>query len=154
EPAAHPAGVGAGGPLGGVGEREPLQQLVGTAAGVAAGQVEQPPDEIQVLAPGQLLVDRGVLAGEADHAAQLPGLLHDVVPGDGGGARVGGDQGGQAADEGGLAGTVGPEHTEDGALGHVQVDAVEGLGLAVVLDQAPNGDDGRGTAVRAGGDLR
>ena len=43
-------------------------------AGVLAGQVEQPPDHVEVLPAGELLVDRGVLAGEADGAAQLPGL--------------------------------------------------------------------------------
>lgn len=140
EAAAHPAGVLHGRPLGGLGEREPLQQLVGAGPGLLAGQIEQPPDHVEVLPAGELLVDRGVLPGEADDAAQLAGLLHHVVARDDRVPGVGGDQGGQAAYEGGLAGAVGAEHTEDGALAHIEVHAVQSFGLAVVLDQPPHLD--------------
>ena len=93
ETAPHSAGVLHRGPLGGVGEREAFQHLVGAAAGGLARQIEQPPDHVEVLPAGELLVDRGVLPGESDGAAQLPRLLHHVVTGDEGGAGVRGAPG-------------------------------------------------------------
>jgi hypothetical protein len=45
-------------------------------------------DHLQVLGPGQVLVDRRVLAGEADLAAQRRRLAGDVETGDAGAAAV------------------------------------------------------------------
>lgn len=137
QPAAHSAGVLHRGLLRRVREREALQQLVGARAGLLARQVEQPPDHVEVLPAGELLVDRGVLPGQADGAAQRAGLLHHVEARHDGVSGVGLDQGGQDSYEGGLAGAVGAEHAEDGALAHIEVHAVQSLGLAVVLDQPP-----------------
>src|SRR5690606_12810586 len=108
---------------------------------------EQPADEVQVLPAGQLLVHRGVLAGQPDHPAQLPGPADHVVPGDGGPSGGRGEQGGEDPHEGGLARAVRPEHPHHGALAHVQIDAVQRLRGAVVLDQPPYGD-GAGGATR------
>ncbi|HEX2709076.1 MAG TPA: hypothetical protein VHM66_13850 [Solirubrobacterales bacterium] len=47
-------------------------------------------DHLQVLGPGQVLVDRRVLAGEADLGPQLRRFGGDVEPGDPGAAAVGG----------------------------------------------------------------
>lgn len=126
--------------LGGLGEREPLQQVVGPGPGLLAGQVQQPADHVEVLPAGELLVDRGVLAGQAYGAAQLPRLADHVVARDRRRAGVGDDQGGQAADQGGLARAVGTEDTEHGALADEEVDPVQGLRVAVVLHQPPHFD--------------
>jgi site-specific DNA recombinase len=60
--------------------------------------VHQPADHDEVLPAGLLGVDRGVLAGEADDAADLGGLAADVVPGDGRLTGVGPGEGGEDAD--------------------------------------------------------
>ena len=57
--------------------------------------------------------------------ADRVGLAGDVMAGDLDLAAVGGDQGRQDADHRRLARTVGAEQGEDGALGDVEVDAVE-----------------------------
>ena len=57
------------GPVGGVGEVEALEQLVAAGADSVFGQVREPADQAQVLVAGEVLVDRGVLAGEADALA-------------------------------------------------------------------------------------
>jgi hypothetical protein len=56
------------------------------------------------------------------HGVRLP---DDVVAEDAQGARVGLEQGGDAAHEGGLAGAVGPEHGKDHTLFREQLQAVE-----------------------------
>ncbi len=53
----------------GVREREALEHFLSAAAVLALGEVVPEPDQLEVLAPGQQLVDRGVLAGEPDHAS-------------------------------------------------------------------------------------
>ena len=47
-------------------------------ARVLARQVVEPADHLEVLEAGQVLVDRRVLAGEADLGAQRGGVAHDV----------------------------------------------------------------------------
>ena len=79
EPAAHAAGVGLGRPVGGVGEVEPVEQLLRAGARRLAAQVQQRADQLEVLAAGQQLVDGGVLAGEADQLPDAAGLAGDVV---------------------------------------------------------------------------
>ena len=123
-------------PSGGIGEVEPFEQLDGPGAGVGRRQVEQLADQHEVLHAGEVLVDRGVLAGQADRLADLARLAGDVETGDPGRAGVGLEQRRQDADRGGLAGAVGPEDAEHGAGAGRQVDAVEGLGRAESLDEA------------------
>ena len=74
EPAAHAAGVVLDQPAGGVGEVERLEQLGRARLRVGAAQAEQPAEQDQVLAAGEVLVDRGHLAGQADEAAHRVGL--------------------------------------------------------------------------------
>ena len=116
-------------------EVEPLEQFGGARLGVAAAEVQQLADEHEVLGAGEVLVDRGVLAGQADGAADLVRLGGDVVPADQGGAGVGLQQGGENADRGGLAGAVRAEDAEDGAFAGGEVDPVEGLGGAEALPE-------------------
>ena len=99
EATAHAARVGLDRAVGGVDEVELLEQLVRTCVGLLGGQLVEPPEEPQVLAAGEVLVDGRVLAGEADDAAQLLRLLARrrsrprwPVPG------VGTQQGGEDAD--------------------------------------------------------
>jgi hypothetical protein len=89
----------------------------------------------EVLGSGEVLVDRGVLPGEADGAADLVRLGGDVVPADQGGAEVGLEQRREDADGGGLTRAVRAEDTEDGAGGNGEIDPVEGLGGAEALPE-------------------
>ena len=52
------------------GELEPLQHRVGPALGLGGGQVVQAPHHDEVLVARQVLVDRGVLARQADLVAR------------------------------------------------------------------------------------
>ena len=72
----------------------------------AEGDVVQTADHLEVLQAGQVLVHRGVLAGQADHATELRRLPYDVVPGHGGAPAVGVEQRGQDPHGGRLAGAV------------------------------------------------
>ena len=93
------------------------------------------PDHHEVLAAGQVLVDRRVLAGQADLRAQRGRVAHDVEAGHAALPAVGRQQRGQDADGGRLAGAVGAEQPEHGARGDVEVDAAQRLDLAVGLAQ-------------------
>src|SRR6185437_12696180 len=116
-----------------VGEVEPLQQLGRTRRGFLGAEVVEPADHVEVLAAGEVLVDRGVLAGKPDDLAYGAGLADDVVPGDQGTARVGSQKRGEDADGGGLAGAVGPQQAEDGAGRHGKVDPGERGDLSVLF---------------------
>ena len=70
EPPPHPARVGADQPPARLGEVEALQQLGGARLRFALRQVVELADHLQVLEPGQVFVDRRVLAGEADPLPQ------------------------------------------------------------------------------------
>ncbi len=142
EPAAHAARVVADEPAAVVGQAELLEHGVGLGPGGPPGMAEQPPDEGEVLPPGQRGLDRGVLAGEADDAAHRDRLLDHVVAGHPDDAGVGPDEGGDGADEGGLARAVGPEQGDELAGLDGQVEAVEGLDGAEALGQAAGVDGG------------
>ena len=66
EPPPHAAGVVLDQPAGRLGEAECLEQLGRARLGVGALQPQQAAEQDQVLAPGEVLVDRGELAGQAD----------------------------------------------------------------------------------------
>ena len=68
EPPAHAAGVGLRRALGGLRELEALEQLVGALARLGLAEVVQPPDHLEVLEAGQVLVHGRILAREADRA--------------------------------------------------------------------------------------
>jgi hypothetical protein len=142
EAAAHAARVGLDRAAARVGQVEALQQLPGPGPGVAARELEQAGDQDQVLGPGQLLVDGGVLAGQADQAPDPVGLADHVEAADAGVSAVRAQQGGQDAHGRRLAGPVRAEQAEDRALADGQVDPGERRGLAEPLDQALGLDDG------------
>ena len=130
---------------GGLGEAEGVEQLGRRAPWPPARfRPSSRPEQDQVLAAGQVLVDGGELAGEADGAAHGVGLLDDVVPEHPRGARVGAQQRREHADRRRLAGAVRAEHAVDGAAAHREVHAVDGAGVAEGLDEAGGLDRERG----------
>ena len=153
EAAAHAARVGLDDPVGGIGQLELLEQFVGAPARLGRRQVVQPAEQPQVLAPGQVLVDRGVLARQADDPPDLVGLRPDVEPGHGRAPGVGPEERGEDPHRRRLAGAVRTEQAQDGPLGDLEVDAVEGSDLALAglvdLDQAFGRDRGVGCHAQA-----
>ena len=72
ESAAHAAGVGLRQAVGGVGEREALEQLARALLRRAAAEVVEPPDHLEVLEAGEVLVDGRVLARRGRSARAAP----------------------------------------------------------------------------------
>src|SRR5690606_10878573 len=66
EASTHAARIGLDRSVGGVNEVEALKKLIGAAAGLLAGEMEEAPDHRQILATGDQLIDRRILAGKAD----------------------------------------------------------------------------------------
>ena len=64
--ATHAAGVRLQLAVGRVGERHPFEHLGRAFGGEPLRQAREAPDHLEVLAPGERLVDRRVLAGETD----------------------------------------------------------------------------------------
>ena len=98
-------------------------------------------DELEVLAAGQVAVDRGVLTRQADVVADGIGVTRDVDAEDLGmtAGRVRARR--EDADGRGLPGAVRTEETEDGSRGDLEIDAAEGLDVAEALLQ-PDGANG------------
>jgi hypothetical protein len=92
-------------------------------------------DHLEVLPAGQVFVDRRELTGQADGTADRVGLFQHVDARHHSSSAVGPQQGGQAADGGRLARAVRPEQAEDRALGHVEIDTVQGPYVTEGLDQ-------------------
>jgi hypothetical protein len=126
QPPAHAARVGAQRAAAGVGEAEALQQLARALAGLAAGELQQPGDQHQVLVAGELLVHRRVLAREPDQRTDPLRLADHVEAAHARHAAVGAQQGGQDADRGGLARAVGPQQPADRPLPDREVDPPQG----------------------------
>jgi hypothetical protein len=106
-----------------------------TLLGELRGQVEKLADEHQVLPAGQVLVDRGVLPGQADPSAYPLGMSEYVDAGDLGRAGVRAQQRRQHAYGGRLARAVRAQYAEHGTPGHRQVHAVQRLGGTEPLGQ-------------------
>jgi hypothetical protein len=155
EPATHAPGVGLHRPVPGLGQVEAFQQLPGPLARLGLPEPVEPAHHVEVLESGQVLVDGGVLAGEPDALPDRLGIGAHVDAGDLDRAGVGLEQGGEDADGRRLAGAVGPEQSEHGALGDDQVEPVEGGDIPEALDQ-PRGADhlSHGVSSRTSGLLR
>ena len=106
EAASHAAGIGRGPPVAGGTQVEGVEHLTGAYLRLSPGKVPEPGHHGEVLLPGQLVVDGGVLAGEADRALHAGRVGQQVVAGDRGGACIGAYQGGQDAYQRGLASAV------------------------------------------------
>ena len=155
EPAAHAPGVGACGAPGRVAEPELPEELGGPGLRRGAPLAEQPGDEHEVLGAGERLVDPRVLPGEPDERAHAVRLGEHVVPADDGAPLVRRQQRGEHPRRGGLAGAVGPQHPQHGALGGGEARTRERGGGAEALDETV-GLDGRwhSTTVSEGSDSR
>jgi hypothetical protein len=134
-------------------QAEHVEQLVGPGPDGPLGQVGEPADQPEVLAAGQVLVDRGVLSGQADRLAHGLGIAGHVDAEHLGTAAVGPQDGGEDAHGGRLARAVGPEQAEHGTGGHREVDTRQGLHVAESLGQAldPDGRAGAGQRTRRDG---
>src|SRR5690606_15565963 len=91
-----------------------------------------------------------------DHADALPGAVElavaergQVLSRDGDGARGGAFEQVDAAQQRALAGAALAEHAVDLAFAHMQIDAVERDGVAVLLAQAGSLDHGESPRLRA-----
>jgi hypothetical protein len=136
QPPSHAPGVGLDLPPGRLGQPEGVQQLARPRPGAWPREAEEPGQQHQVLPPGQVLVDRGVLAGQGNQAAHHIGLRRDVVSEDPCRSAVWTEQRGEHPDGGGLAGPIWPKDAVHRTGGYRQVDAIDGQGLAERLDQA------------------
>src|SRR5260370_37489449 len=101
--------------------------------------------ETQVLLPGQVVVQGGVLEHQADVAAHGVAFLCDIVACHPGGTRGGIRQGARELDRGGLAGAVRAEKPERLPGFDFEVDAADGIDLAVLLGQRADRDSCRHT---------
>jgi hypothetical protein len=97
---------------------------------------QQQAQQNQVLEPGQILIDRGELAGQAHPAPHRPGLAQDLVPEHRGAAAVGSQQSRQHAQGRGLAGAVGAQEAMHRSPAHGQIDTVDRAGRSESLGQA------------------
>ena len=141
EPPPHASRIGLDGPVGRLGQIEPVEELPGPGPGLLPAEVIQASDHVEVLEAGQVLVYGGVLTGETDQLADLRRILQHVDACHRGGALVGLDQGGENRHRGGLACPVRSEQGNDGPLPDRQVQTVEGHHLPVTLDQSGRLDD-------------
>jgi hypothetical protein len=93
-------------------------------------------EQLEVLAAGEHLVDRVVLAGQPDPAADRGRVPRHVEARDRGAARVRPQERGEDPHRGRLAGAVRADQRADAARGHREVEPVEGGGGAEGLPQA------------------
>ena len=145
EPAPHATRVVLDRAVGVVGQEDLGEHGIGGGAGPGSIVAEQPGDHHEVLAAGERRFDRRALAGEADDATDLIGMLDRIDAGDVQRSGVGLQQGRHCPDQRGLAGTIRAEHGGDLSGGGDEVETVEGVDVAVVLGDADRLDrrDGR-----------
>ena len=105
-------------------------------ARVGTRQVVEAADHGEVLEAGEVLVDRRVLAREADPLPQRVGLTQHVDPGDARRSRIGREERREDADSRRLPGAVRTKQPEDDPALDLQVDSCERNHLAVALAQA------------------
>ena len=100
--------------------------IVGPAMGFGRRQPIEASEQPQVFGAGQVLVHRGVLAGQADERPDRVGLADDVVTGDRRVAAVRLEERRKDPHRGRLAGAVRTEQAEHGAARDGEGDAVDG----------------------------
>ena len=140
EPAAHAAAERLHQLVAGVGEVEPLEQLVAAPAGLGLRQAVQAADHLEVQPGGHQPVDRGLLGGDTDAPAHLVAGLHHVEAGHRGRPLRRLRQRGEDADGRGLAGAVVAEQAEHLTGRHVEVEVAQRPQVAELLAQAAGSD--------------
>src|SRR5205085_2115169 len=98
-----------------------------------AVEVVETADHLQVLEAGQVLIHRGILAGQSHTLPGPPRLAEHVDAGDPGAALVGHEQGGEDADKGRLAGAVRPQQAEHDPGRHVDAVPAPALLLGAIV---------------------
>ncbi len=116
-------------------QTDKFQQVAGDASPLRPGQPVGAGEEVEILEAGQVLVEAEEVRHPADQSAHRPRFGDGVVTEDRGRAPVGAQQRRQREHRRGLAGAVGPDQPEDRARGNVEVQAVDGVELAVALGQ-------------------
>ena len=115
-----------------------LQQLGRDPPAAAAGHAMASGIELEVLLSGQPVVDAEEVGHVADQRPHRCRVLADRDAADRGPTSIRRCQGGEDADGGGLAGSVGPDEAEDLALGHAEADIrhrdLAAVPLAQLLD--------------------
>src|SRR5207245_3186371 len=109
----HAAGEGLHERVGAVGKLDDAEELVDALPPDRCGHAVDAAMQVEVLAGGQLVVERGVLEDEADAPANRSRILRDVDAGD---ARLPGgrpQQRAEDADGGRLPRAIRPEEAED-----------------------------------------
>src|SRR5690606_9057271 len=125
--------------VGAIGEPDHLQHLVYPALEKVAAQAVQPAEEDQVLATGQVRVDRQVLGHEPDPVPPAGGADRDLLAGHDHLARVGGEEPGDHRDGGGLTGTVGTEKPVGLPRLDMETDTIHCHQVAETLPEAVDG---------------
>jgi hypothetical protein len=112
------------------------EQPLSGGARVGRPQALQPAEHPQVLGGRQILINRRVLAGDADQLADAVRFAGNVHTEDPGLPRIDRQQGGEHPQGRRLSRTIGAEDAEDLALANMKVDSVDGTELTEGLDQA------------------
>ncbi len=150
------ARVGLAGAVAELAEVEGRQALLRALLRLGLADAVHPGLQDEFLARGGLVGGAAALGDVADPAADLAGLGTQVGAGHGGGPAVGGEEGGEHAQRGGLACAVRAEEAVDLALRDVEVDAahrVDGVGAAAGPEglAQPLGHDQPGLLCSVGG---
>ena len=125
-----------------VGEARHAQHVLLAFRAHVFGDAVNPAEEVDVLFHGEIVVERELLRHVADVLADLFGILGDVEAGHGAPAGGGRQQPAEHADDGGFAGAVGTQETEDLALVHLEGDVIDGHEIAEGLDQVADFEGG------------
>jgi len=136
----HAAGEPVDRPVGILSQAHALQGLADPAPPVR--EAVEARLQVQVLAGRELAIQARLLEHHAQAAAHGGPLACRVRPQDANAALRRERQGRQDGDGGGLAGSVGSQQTEEGALLHAQIETVERGVIAVALDQSRHLDGG------------
>jgi hypothetical protein len=114
-----------------------LEQLAGAAADLLAGQLEQAAEHLQVLPPGQQLIDRRELPRQAEQLANGGRLAHDVVAEDLRPPRIRRQQRGQNAHQRGLARSVRAQQAKHHPTRDLEPGTIQRHGRPEPLDHTP-----------------
>ena len=143
QPSAHAARVGLRRPVGRLGQVEAFERLAGAAARLGLAEPVEPAHHLDVLEPGEVLVDGGALPGQPDPISQF--LARPCTTS---------SPSTSARPLSGCSNVVrmrtvvvfpapfGPEHAQHGARLDLEVDAFQGLDLAEVAFELFGSDDG------------
>src|SRR6266571_2735753 len=108
-----------------VGQAEELEELGRAPPGLRPRQPVHAPRELQVLLPGEPLVERKLLGQDPDHPLHPQQVLAEPHPLDHRVARGGPQQAGQHLDRGALARSVRAQEAEEAAAGHPEREVVD-----------------------------